>query len=83
VIVGIADVNVHVVALVFLLQRVHLVDPSAVRSAGPVPGQARLGIDGALRLGRYVVEPSNVSVYYEVAVRAESRRTQAIRIEFT
>src|SRR5258708_430544 len=53
VIVGIANVNVRVVALVLLLQGVDQVDAPVVRAAGPVPGQARLSVHGAVRLGWY------------------------------
>src|SRR5882724_8986097 len=81
VIVGITDVNVCVVAFVLLLQRVHQVHPAIVRATSTVPCQARLGVNRAVRLSRYEVEASNVSVDHEDAVIAESVWTQTIRID--
>src|SRR6266699_2638509 len=81
VIVRIAHVNVGVVAFVLLLQRVHEVHPAIVRATGTVPCQARLGVNGAVRLGGYEVETSNVSVDDEDAVIAESSWIETIGID--
>src|SRR6266480_3728992 len=81
VIVRIADVNVGVIAFVLLLQRVHEVHPAIVRATGTVPCQARLGVNGAVRLGRYEVETSNVSVDDEDAVIGESSWTETVGID--
>src|SRR5882724_10468298 len=80
-IVGIADVNVSIVAFVLLLQRVHQVYAAIVRAAGTVPCQARLGVNRAVRLGRYEVEASNVSVDHEDTVITESVWTQTVGID--
>src|SRR5262249_38442403 len=81
VIVGVANVDVHVVALVLLLQRVDQVRPTAVRAAGPVPSQPWLSVDRAVRLGGYEVETAHVGVGYEDAVLAELGWAQTIGID--
>src|SRR5882757_8707746 len=81
VIVRIADVDVGVIAFVLLLQRVHQVHAAIVRAAGTIPCQARLGVNRAVRLGRYEVEASNVSVNHEDTVITESVWTQTVGID--
>src|SRR5712671_4325173 len=49
-VVGVLQVNVHVVALVRLLTCVHQVHAARVRAAGAVPGQAGLRVDRTVRL---------------------------------
>ncbi len=51
-----------------------------MRAAGPVPGQARLGVDGAIRLRRNEVESADVSRGDEDAV-AEPGRSEAVRVD--
>src|SRR5207245_10585185 len=79
-VVGVPDLDVRVALLVSVLERVDEVDAAAVRSAGPVPRQPRLGVDRAIRLGRDEVEAADVRVGDEDAI-AEAGRRETGRIE--
>src|SRR5262249_62242055 len=62
VVVGEAQEDVGVVALVRLLVGVGHVQPAAVRAVRQVVGQVGLGVDGAAVLGRDEVEAAGVGV---------------------
>ncbi len=79
VVVGVPHVDVRVVALVRLLGRVDHVHPPGMRAAGPVPGQAHLGVDRAIRLRGDEVEPADVGLSDEDAA-PESGRAEPVRI---
>src|SRR5512132_1915951 len=80
VVVRVADVDVRVVALVLLLERVDEIDTAVVRPARPVPGKAGLSIDGAVGLRRDEVEAPNMGGGDEDAV-AEAGRPEPIGVD--
>ena len=63
-----------------MLLRVDEVDAAVVRAAGPVPGQARLRVHGAVRLRRDEVESPDMSFSDEDPV-AESGGAESIRVD--
>src|SRR5216117_3186603 len=79
-VVGVADEDVRVVALVLLLEGVDEVDATIVRSAAAVPRKAGFRVDRAIRLGRDEVEPADVSIGDEHAI-AETGRPEPIGID--
>src|SRR5438477_1697418 len=81
IIVGIADEDVEVVAVIFQFARVHKIDAAVVRASGAVPGQARLGVNRAMELSRNVIEAADVGLSDEGAVIAEGRGPEAIGID--
>ena len=79
-VVRVADHHVGVVALVLHLKRVDEIDPPGMRAAGPVPGEPRLGVDGAVGLRRDEVEAADVRGRGENSV-AEAERAEPVRVD--
>src|SRR5439155_26595958 len=71
---------VRVVALVLNLFGVDEVHAAVARPPGPVPGQARLGVDRTVPLRRDEVEPADVCFGDEHAV-AEAGRSEAVKVD--
>src|SRR5205807_4880147 len=67
-VVGVADHHVEVVTPVLHFEGIGEIDPSAMRTIAPIPGQARLGVHRTILLGRNVVEAAHVWVGDEGAV---------------
>src|SRR5262249_4380156 len=79
-VVGVLEHDVDVVVLVRRLLAPDEVDAPVVRAAGPVPGEVRLGVDRAVRLGGDVVEPAHPATG-GFDSGAEAGRSEAVGVD--